>query len=43
VVGSLATLLYVVLIPIITFFVLMDMDRLRARILFLLPDRARAR
>jgi len=41
VVGSLATLLYVVLIPIITFFMLMDMDRLRARILFLLPERVR--
>jgi predicted PurR-regulated permease PerM len=41
VVGSLAILLYVILIPIITFFILMDMDRLRARLLFLLPDRFR--
>jgi predicted PurR-regulated permease PerM len=41
VVGSLATLLYVILIPIITYFILMDMDRLRARLLFLLPDRFR--
>ena len=39
--GSVTFLLNVVLVPIITFFMLTDLPRLRARFLFLLPDRAR--
>ena len=39
--GSISVVLTVVLVPIITFFVLTDMPRLRARFLFLLPERFR--
>ena len=39
--GSIGFLLNVVLVPIITFFILTDLSRLRARFLFLLPDRVR--
>ena len=41
VVGSVSWLLTVVLVPIITIYVLADMDRLRARLFFLMPDRVR--
>ena len=41
VIGSVSGLLTVVLVPIITFFLLTDLPRLRARFLFLLPDGAR--
>lgn len=41
VVGSLTSLFSTLLVPIITFYLLMDMPRLRARLLFLLPERAR--
>ncbi len=39
--GSVTFILNVVLVPIITFFMLTDLPRLRARFLFLLPDRIR--
>ncbi len=42
IVGSFTTLFSTLLIPIVTFYLLMDLDRLRARLLFLLPERARA-
>lgn len=41
VLGSFSGLLNIVLIPLLTFFLLMDLSRLRARLLFLLPPRAR--
>ena len=41
VLGSVSRLLSVVLIPIITFYLLVDIDRLRARFLFLLPEGVR--
>jgi predicted PurR-regulated permease PerM len=42
VVSSVSRLLTIVLVPIIIFYVLSDIDRLRGRFLFLLPERARA-
>jgi predicted PurR-regulated permease PerM len=39
--GSVSGLLNVVLVPIITFYLLVDLPRLRARFLYLLPDRSR--
>lgn len=41
IVGSVSGLLSTILVPIITFYLLMDMDRLRRRFLALLPERAR--
>lgn len=41
IVGSVSTLLTIVLIPILTFYLLSDIDRLRGRLLFLLPDQTR--
>jgi predicted PurR-regulated permease PerM len=41
IVGSVSTLLHIVLIPIVTFYFLADIDRIRARMLFLLPERSR--
>ncbi|MFM7320630.1 MAG: AI-2E family transporter [Armatimonadota bacterium] len=41
IVGSLTRLFSTLLVPIVTFYLLMDLDRLRARLLFLLPERAR--
>ncbi len=42
IVGSLTRLFSTLLVPIVTFYLLMDLDRLRARLLFLMPERARA-
>jgi len=42
IVGSLTRLFSTLLVPIVTFYLLMDLDRLRARLLFLLPERARS-
>ncbi len=39
--SSASKLIYVILIPIITFYLLLDLDRLRGRAIFLLPDRIR--
>lgn len=41
VIGGVSSLLSVVLVPIIAVYILADIDRLRARLLFLLPDRVR--
>jgi predicted PurR-regulated permease PerM len=38
IIGSVSTLLIVVVIPILTFYILNDMERLRARFLMLLPE-----
>jgi predicted PurR-regulated permease PerM len=42
IVGSFTRLFSTLLVPIVTFYLLMDLDRLRARLLFLMPERARA-
>ena len=42
IVGSFTRLFSTLLIPILTFYLLMDLDRLRARLLHLLPERLRA-
>jgi predicted PurR-regulated permease PerM len=41
IVGSVSTLLIVIVIPILTFYILNDLERLRARFLMLLPERIR--
>jgi predicted PurR-regulated permease PerM len=41
IVGSVSGLLAVIVIPIVTFYLLQDLSRLRARLLFLLPERVR--
>lgn len=41
-VGSVSTLFEVIVTLIVTFYLLMDIDRLRARFIYLLPERARA-
>ena len=40
--GSVTTLFDIIITLIITFYLLMDIDRLRARLIYLLPERARA-
>ncbi len=40
-IGSIGNLLSVILIPIVTFYILSDFDRLRARMFYLLPSRIR--
>lgn len=42
IVGSISGLLSVILIPIVTFYLLLDMDHLRARMLYLLPGSIRS-
>ena len=37
-IGSVAQLIWLIIVPIVAFYLLMDIDRLRARLLFLLPQ-----
>lgn len=41
IIGSISILITIVLIPLVTLYVLSDMERLRGRLLFFLPERAR--